>query len=278
MSLNLFRFTGGKSKMLGVLSNNYPKNEEFDYYIEPFIGSGWSFFNAIEKLRYNIHNFVLGDINKEIVWAFEALRGDWWKTVAKSLEDLNKQYMSLSYEKKSDLYYTIRKQFNNDYIDKIDKVIYLFFLNSSGYNGLYRKNQKGEYNVPWSKKEKLYLNKDWETIHEVLNSVDIEFHIGSFLELNPLEYENAFWYFDPPYHNNHTAYSAEGFGEDKQIQLKEFCDQVNDMSSKFMLSNSNTEFIMNLYKGYNIQQISTKRVIRAMLGNTDCTELLVTNY
>lgn len=264
--------------MLGVLSDNYPKNEEFEYYIEPFVGAGWSFFNAVENLRYRVHKFVLGDINEEIVWSYEVLRGNDWKTVAESLNDLNNQYMSLPYEEKSNLYYRIRNQFNTDCIDKSNKVICLFFLNAAGYNGLYRKNQKGEYNVAWNKKDKLYLNKDWETIHEVLNSVDIEFHTGSFSELNPLEYENAFWYFDPPYHSNHTRYSLEDFREDKQIQLKEFCDQVDDMDSKFMLSNSNTEFITKLYEGYNIQEILTKRTIRQDIGIKESVELLVTNY
>jgi DNA adenine methylase len=264
--------------MLGVLSDNYPKNEEFEYYIEPFIGSGWSFFNAVENLRYRVHTFILGDINPDFVWSYELLRGNTWKDISNALKTINEDYHSKSHEEKGEMYYSFREKYNSDSLTKLERVVALFFLNASGYNGLYRKNQKGGYNVSWCKRDKIYLNKDWETIHEVLNSVDIEFHIGSFLELNPLEYENAFWYFDPPYHNTHTSYSKEVFGEDKQIQLKEFCDQVHDMDSKFMLSNSNTEFIMNLYEGYNIQEFSTKRVIRAMLGNTDCTEVLVTNY
>ena len=276
--MNILRLTGGKSKLLDVLSDNYPKDEQFDYYIEPFVGGGWSFFNAIENLRHRVHTFILGDINPDFVWAYELLCGETWRDIAEATKAINEEYHSKSFEEKGEMYYSMRDKYNSSDLTKIERVITLFFLNVAGYNGVYRKSQQGNYNVPWCKKDKIYLNRDWETLHEVLNSVDIEFHIGGFSELNPLEYENAFWYLDPPYHNTHTSYSAEGFGEDKQIQLKEFCDQIDDMDSKFMLSNSNTEFIMNLYEGYNIQEIPTKRVIRAMLGNTDCTEVLVKNY
>ena len=275
--MNILCLTGGKSKLLNVLADNYPK-DEFDYYIEPFVGGGWSFFNAIENLRYNVHTFILGDINPDFVYAYELLRSNEWKTIDEETKRINEEYKLKSHDEKSEMYYNMRDKYNSDSLTKLERVITLFFLNSTGYNGLYRKSSKGTYNVAWGKKDNRNIVRDWQSIHEALNSVDIQFHIGSFSELNPIEYPNAFWYFDPPYHNNHTAYSKEGFGEDKQIQLKGFCDQIDNMSSKFMLSNSNTEFINDLYKDYNIQFIPTKRVIRAMLGNTECTELLVKNY
>ena len=167
-----------------------------------------------------------------------------------------------------------------------EKASRLIYLNKTCYNGLFRVNSMGEFNSPFGsyKSPNIVNEPTLRAIHSYFQNADITFLSGDFeVAVKGLK-KGTFVYFDPPYDpvsasSNFTGYTNLGFGKQEQRRLKEVCDKLNAKGIKFLLSNSATDFILDLYKEYNIEKISAKRVINSNANNRgNVDEVLIRNY
>ena len=264
------KWAGGKRQLLPDLEKRIPK---FKTYIEPFVGGGALFFHLQPPKA------IINDFNKDLISAYISIKDD---------VELLIKYLS-SYENNSECYYKIRgldrtPSFKN--MTNTEKASRLIYLNKTCYNGLFRVNSQGEFNSPFGnyKTPNIVNAPTLLAVHNYLQHADITFLNGDFeIALKDIS-KGAFVYFDPPYDpvsssSNFTGYTNLGFGKSEQIRLKNVCDMLNMKGIKFLLSNSATPFILDLYKEYKIEKISAKRIINSnaeLRGNID--EVLIRNY
>lgn len=261
MSKAILKWCGGKQFLLPELLKRVPK--EFEIYWEPFFGGGSLFF-ALKP-----QNAFLSDINYKLINFYVILKD--------SLPDLIKDLQTHEYTKQ--YYYNARKEFNHPGIPLLREASLFLYFNKTCFNGLYRENQKGEFNTPMG----AYKNPNWCDMQalafasQALQPAYLD--ICSFEEMLPYINSGDFYYLDPPYYKTYDKYSKEGFSEAKHRELFDFCVAVHEKGSKFMLSNSNTEFVRNLYDEFNIEEIQNSRSISSKKSNRGKeTELLIRNY
>lgn len=287
------KWVGGKTQLLSQLDNYLPYNFEFIdnvSYIEPFVGGGAMLFYMLQRYP-NIKRAVINDINTDLVTCYKTVR-DCPNELLESLNDIQNAYYELNTEEgRKDFYLAVRDRYNEKNLDPIENTTKFFFLNRTCFNGLYRVNKKGLFNVPFGK----YANPqifDEETIlldSELLQRVEI---LNDDFE-RTLEYANGntLFYFDPPYRplsdtSSFNDYTKESFNDDAQIRLKEYCDRIHDAGFKFMLSNSDCKgkneednFFDVLYASYNIERVWAARYINSNPSKRGkLTEILVHNY
>lgn len=265
------KWAGGKRQLLPELLRRIPK---FTTYYEPFIGGGALFFSLQPKKA------IINDFNRDLVNTYIAIN-----------DDVDELINSLStYINDAEHYYKIRELdrkpeiFNK--MTNIEKASRLIYLNKTCYNGLFRVNSAGEFNSPFGsyKSPNIVNETTLRAINSYFKSADITFMCGDFENALKGAKKGAFVYLDPPYDpvsasSNFTGYTNLGFGKDEQIRLKNACDKLNDKGVKFLLSNSATPFIMELYANYKIEKIPAKRIINSnalLRGNVD--EVLIRNY
>lgn len=270
------KYCGGKTKLLPYILENLP-NKEFKNYYEPFVGGGSVLFNLISKDRQykQDRHYTVSDINDNLINCYEIIKTD----VDNLINELKKDI----YENISDKYYSRRVRFNqikfNEETDLLEKAALFIYLNKCGYNGMYRENSKGEFNIPFGKMKNPKIC-DEDTLRNVHNALS-QVHIAccEYTSILDLVEENDFVYLDPPYHETFTDYTNNKFGEDEQKELKHFVDELNKKKVYVMLSNSATNFIKELYKDYRQINLTTKYSLGgkgADRGNKQ--ELLIVNY
>lgn len=294
------KWAGGKGQLLEQFSELYParlKEGKIKTYIEPFVGGGAVFFelNSI----YNFERVVLNDINSEIILTYKVIK-EKVNDIIEYLSEIRSAFASIEdMEKKSEFYYKIRDEFNqekneidyanpsSEWIRHVGKMI---FLNKTCFNGLYRLNRKGGFNVPFNKsKAPSIFDKD--NLIEVSKALQNAILLHGDFE-KTIEYvdENAFIYIDPPYRplnatSNFTDYSKEPFNDDSQKRLAQWTKKLNEYGATFMLSNSdpkntdeNDGFFDNLYKDFDTRRVSAGRSINSRgTGRGKINELLVRN-
>lgn len=269
------KWAGGKRQILDKLKENMP--EEFNNYFEPFIGGGALLFSIAPK------NATINDVNQELLAIYTCLKDD-------TLFDLMLEEL-VNHEKNhsEEHYYEVREWDRNPRFEleplwkRAARAIY---LNKACFNGLYRVNSKGYFNVPSAKKKHVttYSKENMDKIHEYFKNDDITIISGDFVEATRNAKEGDFIYFDPPYDTwedkeSFTAYSKFDFNKDDQRRLAECFKELTRRGVKCMLSNHNTEFINELYKGFNIKVISVKRMINSdASGRGPVEEVIITNY
>ncbi len=260
------KWAGGKSKLIPQYRPYLPK--EFINYFEPFLGGGALFFALLPKSAY------LGDINGELINLYTCIRDD--------VESLIKTLKVHQANHKKDYYYQIRATKPDN---KIERAARLLYLNKTCFNGLYRENSKGQFNVPIGS----YKNPkicDPDLLRNGSQALG-----GKYLEACSFEkvLEQAkdyrdFVYFDPPYYplnptSNFTSYSRHNFGEKEQIKLQDVFTQLANRGVQVMLSNSDCSFIRDLYKDYQIGEILAARAINSKAEKRGrIKELLITSY
>ncbi len=258
-ALPFVKWVGGKRSILEEVKKYLPC--EFKEYYEPFIGGGAMFFNLGNSKSY------ISDINLELITAYLIIKKD-----VKKLIDRLKEHKTFHCE---DYFYKTRlNQFPNDPVEVASRFIY---INKTCYNGLYRVNKKGEFNSPFGKytNPKILDEENLLLCSKYLKNTIIRY--GNFQDINPKK--NDLVYFDPPYHQTYSGYSANIFDEAKQIELRIFCDQLTKQGVFFMLSNSDTSFIREQYSKYNINSIVAPRFINCKSnGRKGGQEVLITNY
>ena len=252
------KWAGGKRQLIPQMSKYFPKN--FNKYIEPFVGGGALFFYILPEKA------ILFDINEELINCFKVIKNN-----VKELIELLKNHKN-----EKDYYYQIRAvdRVPESYykLSDVEKASRTIFLNRCCYNGLYRVNSKGQFNVPFGR----YKNPnfcDEENLVAVSNALmNVNIIHGSFeLCLNFAE-KDDFIYFDPPYHplsetSSFTSYTKENFGRESQKKLYDIFKESDERGCKLVLSNSFSDFILDLYKDYEIIILKAKRAI-----NSDATK------
>jgi DNA adenine methylase len=271
----IVKWVGGKGQLLSQLQPLFPK--KFNNYFEPFLGGGAVFFHLRPSQAH------LNDLNKKLIGALESIQTD-PEGVIKILENLQDEFHSRSPEKQKELFYFLRNKFNFEKNHKLEKAAILIFLNKTCFNGMYRENSKGEFNTPFGS----YKNP---TILDEENVLAVSDALRN-VRLTSLPFENAvedakrgdFVYFDPPYHPltktaNFTGYHENDFREDDQIRLSEMFKKLDKKGCYIMLSNSDTRFIKNLYKGFRIEKVLANRQINCKAtGRGKINELVILNY
>nr|WP_295000913.1 Dam family site-specific DNA-(adenine-N6)-methyltransferase [uncultured Methanobrevibacter sp.] len=299
------KWAGGKKQVIKCIDKLLPseidKSNIIKNYFEPFLGGGAIFFHLIKKCE--ITNVYLGDINKELILTWKVVQNNHEKLID-ILQQFSEEYIPLSPNLRKEYYYDVRANFNDklegfDYgnigSEQIFRAAQMIFLNRTCYNGLYRVNLSGKFNVP-AGKYKNPLICDEENIinvHNILEDVNIYCQDYS-ISLDLID-EDSFIYLDPPYlpikKNSFTSYDSRGFGVKEQIELSEFCKEIDCRGAKFILSNSdpkNHDPSCNFFKDYygnlglkvcNHKKIEVRRSINSKGHKRGpINELLIYNY
>jgi DNA adenine methylase len=265
------KWAGGKTQLLNELTQYMPA--DFGNYHEPFIGSGALFFHVFRKGK--IRNAFITDINQELIDTYLAIR-DCVEEVINCL---------WQFPHNRDFYYQLRDQDPLE-MDLPLRAARMIYLNKTGYNGLYRVNRDGRFNVPFGRyKSPNY--RDEENLRAVSSALQgINIQCGLFEMVLDQAKEGDFVYFDPPYAPlsqtaNFTSYHANGFSSSDQNRLRDVCEELTRQNVNVMVSNSDTELIRSAYSS-GCFVIHAVRAIRAINSNGArrgrITELIVTNY
>lgn len=265
----IVKWVGGKRQLMFELLKNMPKN--YNRYFEPFIGGGALFFELKPTNAY------ISDMNEELINLYNVVKND----VYELIEELKKHEISKEY------FTNIRNIDRTKEYKKwsdIQKASRFIYLNRTCFNGMYRVNSKGEFNVPFGnyKNPRIIDESNLINCSKLLQKTNIR--TADFSEILKFVKKGDFIYFDPPYvplneTSSFTSYTKDGFDIDMQFKLREVCDELDSMGAKFMLSNSDTKFVNELYENYNIKKVFASRQINANPnGRGKITEVLVKNY
>ncbi len=291
------KWVGGKGQLLQQLERLLPADlheEEFTY-IEPFVGGGAMLFYMLQNFQ-NIKCVVINDINHNLTEAYRAVKQEPGELVYR-LKHTEQQYLSITTEnERKDFYLEMRRRFNEEALSSLDKTAILIFLNRTCFNGLYRENAKGKFNVPFGR----YANPticNEEIIHadsELLNRYNVQIFNGDFKKTAKAIDKKGltFFYFDPPYRplnatSSFNSYVKEDFNDDSQRDLADFCRMIDHNDNvRWMLSNSDCSaknpadtFFENIYEGFDIQRVYASRMVNSNASKRGkLTELLITNY
>ncbi|MGF7117997.1 DNA adenine methylase [Methanobacterium oryzae] len=295
------KWVGGKTQLLNELEKRIPdqirEKKTIKKYIEPYVGGGALFFYL--KTKYDIKDSYLFDINKELIVAYKTIQME-SKALIDKLEEIENKHLEKSEENRKEHYYEVRNKFNRqisnfDYDNYnenwVERTSFLIFLNKTGFNGLFRQNQKCEFNVPFGRynNPKIYDEKNIIAVSEALRNTEII--CGDFTESEKYVEKESFIYFDPPYRpisktSNFTTYAKNGFQEEDQIRLSELFKKMDKKGAYLMLSNSDPknediddDFFDELYRGHNIERVPAKRHINCDASKRgEINELIITNY
>lgn len=293
MAKPFIKWAGGKTQLLTQFENSLPHNlEEAEHftYIEPFVGGGAMLFHMLQKYT-NIGRVIINDINPNLITAYRVIR-DTPERLITDLKMLQREFRQNSNEEaRKEYFLRIRKSYNEDTHNDVTNTAMFIFLNRTCFNGLYRVNSKGYFNVPFGK----YTNPticDEELLLEdskILQNVEIL--CGDYTLIERYVDNNTFIYFDPPYRplsttSSFTSYSKENFDDTEQTRLAHFFARLSRYGCKMMLSNSdccaqnpNDTFFENLYGNFIIDKVHASRFVNAIPSKRGkLTEILVRNY
>lgn len=265
----VLKWAGGKSQLLAELLKYVPAH--WRAYHEPFVGGGALFFELANENR--LTKSFLSDINQSLIDVYIGLR-DCPSEVIHILQQ---------HRHHRDYYYRIRALWPEN-LSLPDRAARIIYLNKTCYNGLYRENRSGQFNVPFGKYKNPTIcdTPNLRAASVVLHDVDISCrHFSSVLGIAQ---PDDFVYFDPPYHplsttSNFTAYAKDGFGESEQVRLQEVFRELTKGGVKVMLSNSDTPFIHELYADYRIYKVYATRAINSKAeARGKVSEVIVCNY
>lgn len=295
------KWAGGKSQLLYQFDKYYPGDLSggmIENYIEPFVGGGAVFFDIVQ--RFNIQFSYIYDINKDLILTYQAIqrRPD---SLLEVLEQYQSNYDHADEQNRKKLFLSVRKNFNDQRFEInhtgfaenwIPRAAQFIFLNKTCFNGLFRLNSKGEFNVPFGryKKPNIWDKNNILAVSELLQNTRIE--LSSYENCFDLANEKTFIYFDPPYRPisrtaSFTTYIGFEFTDIEQIRLSQFFRKLDTQKySKIMLSNSdptnenpNDDFFEKLYAGYQLHRVYANRMINCNAEKRGkINELLITNY
>jgi DNA adenine methylase len=255
------KWAGGKRSIVKDLLSRIP--EDFNSYFEPFVGGGALFWNIPKK-----ENAYLSDINSRLIITYRMIR-DNAEAVISELENHQKHHSA-------EYYAESRMELSNT-CDPIKVASLLIYLNKTCYNGLYRVNKSGFFNVPMGRYENPKI-VDGDNLYKCSKSLaHINIFQHEFFQIEPKK--GDFVYCDPPYHGTFSSYNESGFGNKEHEALASFCKKLDSQGVWFMLSNSDTPFIRQLYNGFNIANVNASRFISCK-GNDRRkeNELIIRNY
>ncbi|MCG8512861.1 MAG: DNA adenine methylase [Halanaerobiales bacterium] len=271
------KWVGGKRQLLPEIRKYIPQ-KKYTLYYEPFLGGGAVLFD-LQPL-----NAIVNDLNEELINLYTVIKND----PDELIKDLKK------HRNQSDYYYRIREldRDRSKYrkLTDVERASRIHYLNKTCFNGLFRVNRAGEFNTPFGRYKNPNITNEVtiRAVSKYFNKANIEFRNVDFVEAVKDIDQNSFVYFDPPYDPvsdsaNFTGYDKEGFDREEQKRLKMLCDQLDERGISFLLSNSATAFIKDLYsdpsRNYQIEIIKAKRSINSNAnGRGEIDEVLVRNY
>lgn len=289
------KWAGGKGQLLTEIRKRYPIGLETNIkkYCEPFVGGGAVLFDILSN--YSIEEVLINDINSELINTYRQIIEN-LKDLVNDLKKIEESYILLESEERKLYYYKKRERFNYLKLNgnektNIEKAVLFIFLNKTCFNGLFRVNKKGNFNVPMGsyKKPLICDEENLIKISKLLKNVKIK--NGSYEECISFIDEKTFVYIDPPYRPltataNFTSYTENNFNDEEQIKLKKFIDSITTKRGKVLLSNSDPKnennddnFFDDLYNKYIIERVYAKRFINSKAENRgEITELLISNY
>lgn len=288
------KWAGGKSQLLKEIEKYYPfKAGNVNKYAEPFVGGGAVLFDILNK--YDLEQIYISDINAELINAYVIIRERIEELIG-LLEKYQSDYMPLETEDRKSYYMAKRERFNDLKVNEnktksIEKAALMIFLNKTCFNGLYRVNKKGLFNVPMGAyKNPLICDKEnLRAVSDKLQKITIV--CGDYREATNFIDENTFVYIDPPYRPltetaSFTAYTENIFDDEEQIQLAEFVKCMGEKGAKIVVSNSDPrnyniedDFFDNIYSAYKIKRVEATRMINSnSQGRGKIKEIIISNY
>jgi DNA adenine methylase len=295
------KWAGGKGQLLGELEKRLPQNvldgRTIQRYVEPFVGGGAMFFFL--KSKYKLKESFLLDKNRDLMITYQIVKNR-YRELVRELAHIEELHLQKSESQRKQNYYIIRDYYNQQ-IPKINyqeyeelwikRAAYLIFLNKTCFNGLYRLNSKGEFNVPFGRYDnpKICDGNNLKQVHRALK--DTKLLCGDFTESRRYIDNRAVVYLDPPYRplngtSYFTSYSKEGFDDTSQKILADFFKEMDQRGANLILSNSDPKnqdegdiFFDELYGGYKLERVPAKRHInRDPSKRGIINELIVRNY
>ena len=288
------KWVGGKGQLLSEINKLYPVElgKNINKYAEIFVGGGAVLFDILSK--YKLDEVYISDKNLELINTYKSIR-DNVDILIKSLKEMEEQYIPLDNENRKDYYYKKREEYNslkiNSEVNNIEKAVLFIFLNKTCFNGLYRVNKKGEFNVPMGayKKPKICDKENLKNVSLTLRNVKIVY--ADYRESEKFIDDKTFVYIDPPYRplnitSSFTSYTENDFSDKEQIELAEYINVLNKKGAKIVISNSDPKnndiddnFFDKLYKNYNINRVKATRMLNSNANLRGAiNELLITNY
>lgn len=289
------KWAGGKGQLLPDLRSKYPSGlgSEINKYCEPFVGGGAVLFDILSQ--YELDEVLINDINAELINTYFQIQNNVFELLSE-LERLQDHYHSLSQDGKKNEFLARRDEFNFSKLNgdsslSLKKASLFIFLNRTCFNGLYRVNKKGEFNVPIGSYKKPLIC-DRENLLKLSKSLkNVQIQCSDYKKCLPFIDKNTFVYIDPPYRplsqtSSFTAYSEASFNDENQIELNQFVNSIHKKGAKVLISNSdpkneniNDSFFDNLYSQYRIERILARRIINCNAESRgEINELLINNY
>ncbi len=267
------KWAGGKEQLLKQYDILFPK--KFNGYYEPFVGGGAVFFYI--KQKFNPKRIMISDINSELIDTYKIIRDEPEKLIIELKQ--HKEYHTIEGKK----YYLTIRSADPKLLPKLERAARFIYLNKTCYNGLYRVNSKGQFNVPMGKYKNPDIVQEEKIIFASELLKDVVIKNMSFEKILNYAKKGDFVYFDPPYYpekkSSFTKYNKDNFLEDEQKKLYAVFKKLDEKGVLVMLSNSNTDFIKELYKDYNIHFVSANRMINSNAnGRGKIKEVVITNY
>lgn len=283
------KWAGGKSQLLVEIKKHYPNN--FNKYCEPFVGGGAVLFDVLNN--FSPKEVLINDINSELTNCYDKIKNN-VRELIDILSDWQFQYQNSNTEQRKEIF-SVRRQRFNDLIreqdNSVEKAALMIYLNKTCFNGLYRVNSQGAFNVPCGnyKNPGICQRDNLNAVSKALQNVTIT--IGDYSHTEHFIDSDTFVYIDPPYRplsqsSSFTSYSKEGFSDKKQIELSNFVKKIRQKGAKILLSNSDPkninitdDFFDNLYKDYDIYRVSASRMINSNAhGRGKIKEILVSSF
>jgi DNA adenine methylase len=301
VSRPFLKWAGGKRQLIFELEKRLPhsilESGIIERYVEPFVGGGAMFFYL--ENNYQVKKSILMDVNVELIITYRVIQND-FKHLISILRDMEDKHLQKSEEGRKKNYYSIRDDFNTqlgeiDYLhyghDWVERAAHLIFLNKTCFNGLFRLNSKGEFNVPFGRYQNPTIcdESNLQSAHDSLKKTELL--CTDFTQSQQFIEEGTLVYLDPPYRplnntSHFTGYSRDGFTDNDQKKLAEFYKKMDTKGAHLILSNSDPknhdqtdDFFDKLYYGYNIERVPAKRNINSKTSQRgEIQELIIRNY
>ena len=284
------KWAGGKTQLLPEIRKHYP--HRIKKYCEPFVGGGAVLFDVLQK--YHPEKVLVNDVNEDLINTYLHIKSD-CNLLIEQLSELQQNYKSQSLEKNKILFYEKRLRYNELKINRndaenLEKAALFIFLNKTCFNGLYRVNKKGEFNVPFNNAKNPLIcdEENLRACSELLQNVQMK--TGDYSDCKDFIDSETFVYLDPPYRpltqtSAFTSYSENGFSDKEQIELGNFIKEISEIGANILASNSDPKntnkednFFDELYSNFEIKRISASRMINSNAKKRGAiSELLISN-
>lgn len=284
------KWVGGKNQLLEEIREKYPS--EIEKYCEPFVGGGAVLFDILSKFKPS--QILINDINKELINTYSQIKNN-CEGMISQLSEIQAIYKNHSVEENKEFFYEKRARYNelkvngND-AENLEKAVLFIFLNKTCFNGLYRVNSKGLFNVPFNSAKNPLLcdEENLRACSKLLQSVEMK--VGDYKKCKSFIDDKTFVYIDPPYRPltqtaAFTSYSENGFTDKEQIELGNFITEISNNGAMVLASNSdpknaneNDNFFDDLYSQFKIKRVSASRMINSKAKKRGAiNELLISN-